>query len=171
METHYIQIIKTLVTLIPLLIARLLIVKAIKRIAMKFNFGLERIRVTYRIINLLFLMIIGIMLAGIWGVQRDELLFFVTSTVTVLGIAFFAQWSILSNITSGLVLFFNHPLKIGDQIQIFEKDFKVEGKLKDISIFFLHIETLDGNRITVPNSIALQKTILVVSNNQELDEE
>jgi len=171
METHYIQIIKTLVTLIPLLIARLLIVKTIKRIAMKFNFGLERIRVTYRVINLLFLLISGIMLAGIWGVHRGELLFFVTSTVTVLGIAFFAQWSILSNITSGLVLFFNHPLKIGDQIQILEKDFKVEGKLKDISIFFLHIETLDGNRITVPNSIALQKTILVVPNDQGLDEE
>jgi small-conductance mechanosensitive channel len=171
METHYIQIIKTVVTLIPLLIARLLIVKTIKRIALKFNFGLERIRVTYRIINLLFLLISGIMLAGIWGVQRSELLLFVTSTVTVLGIAFFAQWSILSNITSGLVLFFNHPLKIGDHIQIFEKDFKVEGRLKDISIFFLHIETLDGNRITVPNSIALQKTILVVPNKEDLDEE
>jgi small-conductance mechanosensitive channel len=171
METHYTQIIKTLVTIIPLWVARLLIIKTIKRIAKKFNFGLERIRVTYRIINLLFLLICGIMLAGIWGVDRGELLFFVTSTVTVLGIAFFAQWSILSNITSGLVLFFSHPLKIGDQIQIFEKDFKVEGRLKDISIFFLHIQTLEGDRITIPNSIALQKIILVLPPKQEMNGE
>lgn len=163
METHTLQIVKTLVTLLPLLIARVLLTQTINRIADKFNFGVERIRVVFRIFNLLLLLITAIVIAGIWGVHRQELIFFITSTITVLGIAFFAQWSILSNLTSGLVLFFSHPLKIGDHIQIFEKDFKVEGTLKDISIFFLHIENSEGCKITIPNSIALQKTIMIVS--------
>lgn len=163
MEIHTIQIIKTLITLLPLLIARLLLTQTINRIADKFNFGVERIRVIFRILNLLLLLMTAIVIAGIWGVHRQELLFFITSTITVLGIAFFAQWSILSNLTSGLVLFFSHPLKIGDQIQILEKDFKVEGTLNDISIFFLHIETVEGYKVTIPNSIALQKTIMIVN--------
>jgi small-conductance mechanosensitive channel len=83
--------------------------------------------------------------------------------VTVLGIAFFAQWSILSNITAGLVIFFNHPLRLGDQIRITEKDYLVEGKLVSISFFFLHIVTKNGEEVTIPNSMALQKTIAVIT--------
>ena len=162
MEIHQAELIKTVVTLIPLWTLRFLLLQTIKRIAIKFKFGVERIRVVQRILNLISLLLTAIVVAGIWGVHREQLLFFVTSTVTVIGIAFFAQWSILSNLTSGLVLFFNHPIKIGDQIQIIEKDYKVEGKLKDISVFFLHIETPEGYKITIPNSIALQKTILIL---------
>ncbi|MCB9034507.1 MAG: hypothetical protein H6553_11770 [Chitinophagales bacterium] len=34
---------------------------------------------------------------------------------------FFAQWSVLSNITSGIIMYFNHPLGIGDNILIEDK--------------------------------------------------
>lgn len=163
------HILKTVVTLIPLLIFRFIFIKSIKTFAVKFNFSKERIKVVVRIINLLLILFSVVIIVGIWGVERKEILFFVTSTVSVLGIAFFAQWSILSNITSGMVLFFNHPLKVGDKIKILEKDYEVCGKLTDVSIFFLHITTDDGYRITIPNSIALQKTILILTKDEELD--
>jgi small-conductance mechanosensitive channel len=89
---------------------------------------------------------------------------FLTSVITVLGIAFFAQWSILSNITSSLILFFNHPLKIGQQIRVLEKDYDVDGQLIDISFFFMYLRDKDGNTITIPTSIALQKTIVSIKN-------
>ena len=57
---------------------------------------------------------------GIWGIEKEKLVLFISSVLTILGIAFFAQWSILSNITAGLILFFSHPLKLGDYIKILE---------------------------------------------------
>ncbi|HTF81250.1 MAG TPA: mechanosensitive ion channel domain-containing protein [Cytophagales bacterium] len=161
MGAYYLQITHSLLVFIPYLIIRYLVRNNIHRIAKQFKFGVERTKVVCRISNLLLTLLSGILIAGIWGVHGKDFLFFITSTVTVLGIAFFAQWSVLSNITSGLVLFFSHPLKIGDQIRIIEKDFILEGRLIDISIFFLHLRTADGKNITIPNSLVLQRTILL----------
>ena len=47
-----------------------------------------------------------------------------------MGVAMFAQWSILSNITSGIILFFSFPFKIGDLILIHDKDFPIEADRK-----------------------------------------
>jgi hypothetical protein len=40
----------------------------------------------------------------IWGVQAKDIIIAISIT-TVVGVAMFAQWSILSNITSGIILF------------------------------------------------------------------
>jgi len=72
--------------------------------------------------------------------------------------------SIFSNITAGLVIFFTHPAKLGDIIQISEKDYFLEGKLTSISFFFMHLESTDGQQITIPNNITLQKIITIVEN-------
>jgi small-conductance mechanosensitive channel len=87
--------------------------------------------------------------------------------MAILGIAFVAQWSLLSNITAGLILFFNHPLKIGDHIKILEKDFIIEGIVNDISFFFIHIKTENNEKITISNTVILQKTISIVLSNNE----
>ncbi|NBX78790.1 MAG: hypothetical protein EBQ94_00140, partial [Flavobacteriales bacterium] len=97
-------------------------------------------RITHKIINLFLTIFILIALAAIWNIQREQLIVFMTSVVTVLGIAFFAQWSILSNITASLILFFNHPLKIGHQVRVMDKEYDIEGELIDISFFF-HVHT------------------------------
>jgi small-conductance mechanosensitive channel len=99
-------------------------------------------------------------LAAIWNIDKTDLIVFLTSVVTVLGIAFFAQWSILSNITASLILFFNHPLKIGHYIRVMDKEFDVEGELQDVSFFFIYIKTEEGALITIPTSAVLNKTIL-----------
>jgi small-conductance mechanosensitive channel len=104
-------------------------------------------------------MVIG--LAAIWNIDRSQLMVFITSLITVLGIAFFAQWSILANITSSLILFFNHPVKIGQRICVLDKEYEVEGKLIDISFYFLYIKTDADELITIPTSVALQKTIVI----------
>jgi small-conductance mechanosensitive channel len=59
------------------------------------------------------------------------------------------------------ILFFNYSLKIGDYIKVLEKDFIIEGKIEDITFFFLHLKTKSGENITIPNSVILQKTLSV----------
>ena len=84
---------------------------------------------------------------------------YISSFLTILGIAFFAQWSILSNITAGLILYINYPVKIGDSITVLEKDNNVSGEIKDIGAFFITLKTKEGELITMPNAMILQKNI------------
>jgi small-conductance mechanosensitive channel len=77
----------------------------------------------------------------------------------VVGIAFLAQWSIISNITSTLIIFFNHQVNIGDTIVILDKDYNVEGKISDIGIFFIVIKVNDNEYVSLPSNVFMQKMI------------
>ena len=158
------QLIETFVLGAILIAIKLLTQKSINKFLSKFDFDLKRKRITQRIINLFLTILAVIILAGIWNIKREELMVFLTSVITVLGIAFFAQWSILSNITSSLILFFNHPLKIGQTLRVLDKEYDVEGQLIDISFFFMFVRDKDGNTITIPTSVVLQKTIVSKKN-------
>jgi small-conductance mechanosensitive channel len=112
-------------------------------------------------INLLLSLTAIILLSAIWGLKQNEIAIFATSILTAFGIAFFAQWSLLSNITSGIILFFNHPLKIGDYIEVLDKDYPFSGEISDLTYFFIHLKTENDRIITIPNSLILQKSISV----------
>jgi small-conductance mechanosensitive channel len=103
-----------------------------------------------------------VLIAGVWGLKQNEIAVFASTLLTALGIAFFAQWSLLSNITSSIILFFNHPLKLGDTIKVLDKDYPFEGEITDLTYFFVHLKTKSGEIITIPNSLVLQKSIAVI---------
>lgn len=168
-ETYKIQILETLIILAILFLIQFFFRKWSYRIGQKLHLGIERRKITNKIMNVILLSIGTLSIMGVWGLDQKEFFVFLTSALTVVGIGFFAQWSILSNITAGLMLYFNHPLHIGDTIKILDKDFEIEGTLKDITLFFMHIETIKGENVTVPNSIVTQKTIAIVSSKYSFD--
>jgi small-conductance mechanosensitive channel len=113
-----------------------------------------------KIINIIFLSIILAVISLIWGVKQSDLMLFIGSTLTIIGVAFFAQWSLLSNITSSIILFFNHPIRLNDSIAILEgKEYVIEGKIINIGIFFITLQTEEGEELTLPNNIFIQKSI------------
>lgn len=118
-----------------------------------------------RLILLLLLLVLGIVLSGIWGVEQRELLVFATSVVTVLGVAFFAEMSILSNITACMVLFFQHPMKVGDRVRVHDGQREVEGVLADITYFFTFIRTDDGTQVSIPNAVMLKSSFTIIGRN------
>ena len=105
--------------------------------------------------------VLAILLSGIWGFKQNEIAAFASTILTALGIAFFAQWSLLSNITSSLILFFNHPLKLGDTIKVLDKDCPFEGEITELTYFFVHLKTTSGEIVTIPNAQILQKSIAI----------
>jgi small-conductance mechanosensitive channel len=155
------QFIHTAILIAFVIIVKLFAGKAVNRILVRLENDLKRKKITMRIINLFSLIFMIIGLAAIWNIDRSQLMVFITSLITVLGIAFFAQWSILSNITSSLILFFNHPVKIGQRIRVLDKEYEIEGKLIDISFYFLYIKTDADELVTIPTSVALQKTLII----------
>ncbi|MFN7302634.1 MAG: mechanosensitive ion channel domain-containing protein, partial [Bacteroidota bacterium] len=98
--------------------------------------------------------------------EQRRVAVFAGTIFTALGIAFFAQWSLLSNITASIILFFNHPLKLGDTIRVLDKDYPFEGEVTELAYFFVHLRTENGEIITVPNSMVLQKAVAVIGRKQ-----
>ena len=133
----------------------------------KIHFTLQRRKLTLRMINLLLTIAALVFISAIWGVKQSDIVVFISSVLAILGVAFVAQWSLLSNITAGLILFFNHPLKIGDHIKLLEKDFVIEGIVDDITFFFVHIKADNKEKITISNTAILQKTISIVPSHDE----
>jgi small-conductance mechanosensitive channel len=126
MDAFYQYSIKTLILLAITLLIRFFAGKAVTRFLAKFEGDIKRRRVSIRIINLFLSIFFILIFAAIWNIETSDLLVFFTSTITVIGIAFFANWSILSNITASLILYFNHPLKIGETVRIYDKEFDLD---------------------------------------------
>lgn len=151
--------IKTIIVFAFSILLQIGATKSLNNIRKKFGFQKRRFIIINKFISVIVYTSVVIIVSFIWGVDENQLIYFISSFLTILGIAFFAQWSILSNITAGLILFVNYPVKIGDEITILEKDNNITGEIKDIGAFFITLQTEDKELITVPNSIVLQKNI------------
>jgi small-conductance mechanosensitive channel len=158
-----IRIIETLLTLAGFFILRFASVKFLARIQTKYDYSKYRVRPILKFINLFYLITLITVIIAIWGVEQTQLLTFITSVLAVIGIALFAQWSVLSNISSALIIFISHPVKLGDSITILDKDFDISGKLSDIGPFYVNINTIAGEKIMIPNNVFLQKATKVNS--------
>jgi small-conductance mechanosensitive channel len=167
MNIQTLKIIQTAVVLTVLVFAHFFTRNVVKSFLKKFKFTAQRRKLTIRIVNLLLSITAIVFISAIWGVKQSQMTVFISSAMAVLGIAFVAQWSLLSNITAGLILFFNHPLKIGDHIKIIEKDFVIEGIISDITFFFVHIKTENKEKISIANNIFMQKNISIVLQKDE----
>ncbi len=69
----------------------------------------------------------------------------------------FAAQTVISNLLSGVFLYIDRPIKIGDPIQI--PDIGVSGRVVDISIISTRIRTWDGVYVRVPNSKVFESVI------------
>jgi small-conductance mechanosensitive channel len=98
----------------------------------------------------------------VFGARPNDLAVVFSSVFAVIGIALFAIWSILSNVTSGIIMFFSFPHKVGDKIKIHDKDYPIEAIIEDIRAFQLHLRLDNGNLVTYPNNLMLQKAVTLV---------
>lgn len=154
-----VQVIEIAIAVLAYFILRFLINRSIDRIVANNRATKTRSKIVKKAINLTTLSVFIIIIFSILGVNQTELALFIGSALTVMGIALFAQWSILSNITSGIIIFFNHIVKLDDTITIMDKDYEIEGRISDIGVFFVILKTKEDEQITIPNSLFLYKMI------------
>lgn len=161
MELNY-QIIAIAIVIFSLLLINFFSRRAVKKFTVLKSFDPNRKKVILNLTYFLSYTVAIIIIIGILGVELKQFLIFISSILAVLGVGFFAQWSILSNLTSSFILFFYHPVKIGDDIKILDKEFNLMGKVKDIRSFYVLLKTEENKLITIPTNILLQKGIELV---------
>lgn len=155
------EIVGTLLTLGALAVTRFISIKAIRKVGRISDLNEIRTRLIIKYVAVgHFLLMIAILLL-IWGVNIRELGLIISSVFAVIGVALFASWSILSNVTAGVILFFSFPYKIGDRIRIWDKEFEGESEfvIEDIRAYHVHLRKDNGELITYPNNLFLQKAV------------
>jgi small-conductance mechanosensitive channel len=160
---HYLkEEISTGILILIVLIVRAIVSKVVRKYAKTSEIIERRTNLVIKYINILITILASITLILIWGVHAKDIFIALSSIATIIGVAMFAQWSILSNITSGIILFFSFPFKIGDIILIHDKDFPEKGEIIDIGAFHVTIISETGEIFIYPNNLFFQKGISII---------
>ena len=153
------QLLISFITIIILILTAQFTRRGIRKFAKVRSLDPNRKKIILNLFYIVIYIIAALALAIIWGFQLRDFTVFVSSILAVLGVGFFAQWSILSNLTASVILFFYHPFRIGDRIRVIDKDYDWVGEIKDITGFFVFMKTDKGEDISLPTSLVLQKGI------------
>lgn len=163
----------TIITIAIFIILKFIITQLIRKIGRKNNIVKARSRLVNKYISIiLYFLVVGI-LTFIWGVNLKEVVVVFSSIFAILGIALFAQWSILSNVTAGVILFFAYPFKIGDTVRILDKDLDSDGPylIEDIKAYHVSLRKKSGELLVYPNSSMMQKAISLLNEEKEIPKE
>ena len=105
-----------------------------------------------RIVQVGLLVIAGITVLGIWGVNLGGLLVGAGFLGIVLGMA---ARQTLGSLIAGFVLMFARPFEIGDWVEIGDE----EGFVTEITIMNTHMRNFDGEYVVVPNDLVTNQAI------------
>ncbi|WP_179346488.1 mechanosensitive ion channel family protein [Winogradskyella ursingii] len=161
-QPYLYEIIYTTILLVVLLIIRKIIVITVRKIGERSGTTEARAILIGRYVTVTLVLIAILVETYIWGVEPQQITLVFSSVFAVIGIGLFAIWSILSNITSGVIMFFSFPYKVGDKIKIHDKDAPIEAIIEDIRAFQLMLREDNGNLTTYPNNLIIQKAVTLI---------
>lgn len=162
LELYQEELVASAVIIVTAIITRWSLLKVIKKTAAITHILDRRTNLVIKYMSILITILTVISLFVVWGVKAHNVIAALSAVVTVIGIAFFAQWSILSNITAGMIIFFSFPFKIGDYIKVEDSDHSVEGEILDVRAFHTLIRSTTGIITTYPNNLLLQKAVSIL---------
>ena len=160
--TYKTEMIYTAVLIFILLIFRYILQATIRKIGRKSGVNQARINLINRYATVTLFLVAILIESFILGIQPAQIALVFSSVFAVIGIGLFAIWSILSNITSGVIMFFSFPYKVGDKIQIHDKDFPISAIIEDITAFQILLRIDSGDLVTYPNNLILQKAVTLI---------
>lgn len=161
------EVIFTIAILIITIAAHRFVIWSAAKLSKDLNRSKLRRQYINRYVGYLLWTLATITIIFVWGISENGFWTALASTFAVIGVALFANWSILSNVTSSFILYFAFPFKIGDRIRIHDKDLPVTAVIEDIKGFYLVLKTNDGETITYPNNLLMQKGVSILGSKKE----
>lgn len=96
-----------------------------------------------------------------WGIDFSGLLVLSTSIITVTGVALFASWSLISNITAYFILLTNVAYQRGNFVRILDGDNYIEGYIADVGPFSTRLLTSERETLMYPNNLILTRPVVI----------
>lgn len=154
-----IQILVIAVAFIVMILLMAVTKKVTKKVSLVKSLEPNRKKVVLSTFYFIYYALFSLVIILTLGIDLKEVSIFLSSVMAIIGVAFFAQWSLLSNLTSSVIIFFYYPLKIGNKIRILDKEIDSSGVVINITGFYVMLKTDKGEEISIPNSIILQRGI------------
>ena len=107
----------------------------------------------------------ALLVLGRLGVSAEVLWAAFTSFAAVGAVAFFAAWSVLSNLFCALLILTVQPFRLGDVVELLDTAEKpgAKGRVIDINLLYTTLEEFEapgaGNRIQIPNALVFQRMV------------
>lgn len=154
------QTVGTLIIFALYFILRKIVQKSILNRSLQQNFHPARSVYVRKLVGFILLIICMVLAGLVWEVSFKGLSVYIASVLTVVGVGLFANWSIVSNMTASLILFFFFPLRIGSKVKIVDGANSIEGEVLNLSLFSIKILLADGQHAYYPNNMAIQRYII-----------
>lgn len=162
MSVNYIQpIIFSLIVIAAYFLFNWLLLKAITVFGESKRVPKLRYIHVYKYFRFILWILTAVVLMVVWGLDYKGLIVLASSVLALLAVALVAQWSILSNITSGVLIFFTFPARIGNAIEIIDGTSSITGEIIEITLFQTLLKQKDGEIVSYPNSLLLQKAVRI----------
>ncbi|ALQ07093.1 mechanosensitive ion channel [Pseudoalteromonas fuliginea] len=156
---------KLIVTLIALLLYPLLL-KLTKKLLEKTIKGKVDLHHKSRAELLLKIILACVMICLVlvfWGIELRGLLVLGSSLFAMLGVALFAAWSLLSNLTAFLLMFIQNDCRVGYWVRIIDGANHVEGRIVEMGLMNVVLEHIDGHRVIYPNNLFVTRPVMVLN--------
>ena len=116
--------------------------------------------------NLILIVLTIPLIMFVWGFDFRNLLLVSTGIFTLAGVALFANWSILSNITAFFIIILHSSFRRGNFIRIIEQDNFIAGYIADVNLFNTRLITEDREVIIYPNNLIISRPTIINPRNQ-----
>ncbi|SDM18097.1 Mechanosensitive ion channel [Oryzisolibacter propanilivorax] len=153
-----------LILLVTLLLLRLM-QRVIRRASDHYQFPHELLKPIRAVGRWLLVGSAGLLILERLGVSASVLWTAFTGFATVGAVAFFAAWSVLSNLFCALLIVSVGPYRLGDHIELVDSGDKpgVLGRVVDINLLYTTLEDATapepGTLLQIPNSLIFQRVL------------
>ena len=158
-DKNVIQFWLTFIMVLAFILTRSIVRKIVKRHAQKNKMAYSREVYVKKLVSLALTLVFITLVGMVWEISLQGLSVYFASIFTVIGVGLFATWSVLSNLTASVILFFFFPYRIGGHIKIIDGDNSIEGEVMDITLFYIKVKTENNEIYSCPNNVAIQKAI------------
>lgn len=139
--------------------------RLIKRASEHYEFPHEMLKPIHTVMRWLIIASATLLILERLGVSASVLWSAFTGFATVGAVAFFAAWSVLSNLFCALLIFTVSPFRVGDHIEVLDTAEKpgALGRVVDINLLYTTLEdatqSAPGTLIQIPNSLIFQRVV------------
>ena len=113
------------------------------------------------VLHILLVLALIVVLSVVWGVDIRGLLVLASSMIAVVGVALFAAWSLLSNITAFFILLGQKAFAEGMEVRVIDGGNYLEGRIVEINLFSTVLRTKDNEQVVYPNNMLISRPVVV----------
>ncbi|KAB7763818.1 mechanosensitive ion channel protein MscS [Xanthomonas maliensis] len=155
--------VQVLVILLAAVLVRALLRQLLRRLCARYSVPAEMTIGIRRVGSFIISVSALLLILRVFGVSGVTLWTAFTGFAAVGAVAFFAAWSVLSNIFCTFLIITTRPFRLHDHIELLEGGDKpgLKGRVVDINVIYTTLEETGeraGSVLQVPNSLFFQRT-------------